>query len=80
MLESRALVVAVAQHGLLAREVEVPGADYIDILRVQFNADACALRQFRGGQGGAATQERIVDECAPLEVVRIGRRISSTGF
>ena len=41
--------------------------DHIHVLRIQFHAAADALGQFRGGQRGAAAEERLVDQLAALE-------------
>src|ERR1035441_2313983 len=59
LLEGRALVVPVAQHGLLAREVLPAGDNDVDVLRVQLEAQAPAPSQLGRHQGGAATAERL---------------------
>ena len=43
---------------------------HVDVLRIQLDAEADALGQFRGRQRGAAAEERIVNQFAALEVVQ----------
>ncbi len=58
------------QGGLAARHALPPFDDHIDVLGVQFDAPADALGDFRGGERGAAAQERLVHRFAALRVVQ----------
>ena len=44
--------------------------DDVNVLRIELDAVADALGEFGGGQRGAAAQERLVHQLAPLGVVQ----------
>jgi len=65
---------------LLSAQRLPPGNYDVDILRVQLDADTNALRQLRGGDVVPLPRKGSYTSSPRLVWLRIGRRISSTGF